>query len=923
MERKLFFLLQILICLPAVLVLGAGDQDSTLIQQLKEGGRAYAIIGDFDAAEHSFLKILEIDPDNIPARNNLGNVYKYLGRFDEALNVLKEAEQLVIQEQGPDARDLATIYLNIGILYTQKQDYELSLQYLTNSERIIRLNSVTDIISSAIYNNIGNVYFGMREWRKALKAFQQGLDIKESNRHPRIHVSYTNVASAYENLNVLDSARIFYQRSIQSKKRVFNDTAYQLISVYGSYGVLLQKMGEHDLAKEYFDEALAFARIWYPEKHPIVSSCHHHLGGWNLTIGNNQEALNEFHAAVRSAVFDFDLNDPYSNPSLDNDIISYPVLMNALYGKAEALLSLYHEHKDVGALKTCLQSLEVANLLAAKMRSTYQGQESKLFITEFSHSGFDKAIDVAYELYRITGDPEYANKAFIFAEKSKSSVLLSLLQEVERKNNLGIPEKILNREQDLKNESEFYKKLLYEEKQRAQPDSSKLGIWQGKLLILSQQLDSISRMIRERYPQYASKYDNEVADLNQTMDMIDAGSNLIEYSLTDSSLYIFVIGAEEFHCNRLLLDSTFFSNVHIIGAFLRNNDFNNNTSQDFRQYTRAAYDLYTILIGNVEKTFNSEKLIIVPDGELGYIPFEALLSELPGDKRMDYRDLAYLIYDYQISYSYSSTLLFAESDKRQQAGKKLLAFAPTYEHMEEISSDKFPSYRNYSSYLVPLKYISDEIRNINEIIKGDLFEGFEATEAVFKSKAPDYDILHLAMHTLINDENPMYSQLVFTLNNDTLEANDGLLNTYEIFNMDLSARMAVLSACNTGYGKLRKGEGIMSLARGFIYAGVPSIIMTLWAVEDQSGSVLMSSFYENLVDGQEIDAALREAKLQYLAGADQLSAHPYLWSGYVCIGATSPIVSGGTLLLYVFAGLGVLIAVLAVFILRRRKTRRA
>lgn len=921
MERKLFFLLLLLLSLPYSQVIAAGGQDSLLIEQLNDGGKAYAIIGDFDAAEHSFLKIMELDPDNVPARNNLGNVYKYLGRVDDALNVLKEAEQLIVRKNGPDSKELATIYLNIGILYTQKQDYELALQYLTNSERIIRLNAIESTISSAIYNNIGNVYFGTREWRKALKAFQEGLSIKQADKHPRIHVSYTNIASAYENLNILDSARIFYQRSIQSKKLVFNDTAYQLISVYGSYGVLLQTMGEHELAKEYFDDALDIARIWYPEKHPIVSSCHHLLGGWYLTIGENQKALIEFHSAVRSVVFDFSQEDPYSNPSLDNDIIAFPVLLNALYGKAEALLSLHHESDNLEALKASLQSLEVANLLAEKMRSTYQGQESKLFITEFSHMGFEKAIDAAYELYRISGDPEYANKAFIFAEKSKSSVLLSLLQEVERKNNLGIPEQLLSREQDIKNEAEFYKKLLYEEKQRTIPDSAKLGEWQGKLLNLSQSLDSISQMIRVEYPQYASKYDNEVVDLYQTMENLDHGSNLIEYSLTDSSLYIFVIGESEFQCRRLPLDSTFYDNVVIIGAFMRNNDFANNTGEDFQEYTSAAFELYSILFSPVEASFNSEKLIIIPDGELGYIPFEALINEMPAENRMDYRKLSYLIYDYQISYSYSSTLLFVESGDHQRAEKQLLAFAPTYEHMDKISSDKFPSYRNYSSYLVPLKYISDEIRNINEIIKGDRFEGFEATEAVFKSKAPDYNILHLAMHTLINDENPMYSQLVFTLNNDTVEANDGLLNTYEIFNMDLSARMAVLSACNTGYGKLRKGEGIMSLARGFIYAGVPSIIMTLWAVEDQSGSILMSSFYENLVNGQEVDAALREAKLQYLAGADQLRAHPYLWSGYVCIGATSPILPSGGILLYVFAASGIILAFLLAYLLHRRRSR--
>jgi CHAT domain-containing protein len=361
----------------------------------------------------------------------------------------------------------------------------------------------------------------------------------------------------------------------------------------------------------------------------------------------------------------------------------------------------------------------------------------------------------------------------------------------------------------------------------------------------------------------------------------------------------------------------------VLSQFLRDNNFANNSITEYRQYIDAAYSLYQTFILPVEDQIKGKKLLIIPDGELGYIPFEALLTAMPSGETMDYRGLPYLIYKYRTNYSYSGTLFFNDVSEREVSDRKLIAFAPTYENMGEINSDKFPANREYSTFLVPLRFISGEIQNISAIVECDKYEGFAATEKVFKEEAPHYDILHLAMHTLINDENPMYSQLVFTLNNDTLEDNDGLLNAYEIFNMQLSARMTVLSACNTGYGKLQKGEGIMSMARGFIFAGVPSIIMTLWAVEDQSGSILMSKFYQNLVEGLEIDEALQEAKLQYLHDADQLSAHPYLWSGYVSIGSTDAMIKPGIGKLYqlliAIVGLGVLL--LLFFRLRKRKSK--
>ena len=617
---------------------------------------------------------------------------------------------------------------------------------------------------------------------------------------------------------------------------------------------------------------------------------------------------------------DFDDEDPFAIPPIETGILSYPVLLNSLSLKANAITVLYKENLNVKTLEVALETQEIANLLTEKMRSMFLGQESKLLITETSRNGYDQAIRIAYDLYMLTDEPFYANKAFMSAEKGKSSVLLASLQEVENKNNLGIPQDLQDKEQLVKNKSEFYKKLLYEEKQRPMPDSTQIGVWQGNLLAISQEHDSITSIINTRFPEYASKYDNDVIDLEGIQNGLRDNQVLMEYSITDTSLFIFAIEKRAFSIKRIPIDSTFYRNIDILSKFLRNNEFANNTFSDYTNYTESAYRLYETLVLPVEPQIEGKALIIIPDGELGYLPFECLLTSKDGADKMDYRKLPYLIFNFKTSYSYSATLLFTENDKKHPSNRRVIAFAPTYENISNISSSKFPANRDYSSYLVPLKFITEEIKNISAIIDCDKYEGFEATEANFKENAHHYDILHLAMHTLINDENPMYSKLVFTLNNDTIEENDGLLNTYEIFNMEFSAQMAVLSACTTGYGKLRKGEGIMSLARGFIYAGVPSIIMTLWAVEDQSGSILMSTFYENLVDGQEIDAALRSSKLQYLETADQLSAHPYLWSGYVSIGSTKPLIDkSGKIVQYAVVGIILLGLILFLLWLRRKK----
>jgi CHAT domain-containing protein len=149
------------------------------------------------------------------------------------------------------------------------------------------------------------------------------------------------------------------------------------------------------------------------------------------------------------------------------------------------------------------------------------------------------------------------------------------------------------------------------------------------------------------------------------------------------------------------------------------------------------------------------------------------------------------------------------------------------------------------------------------------------------------------MHTYLNDQNPMASAMIFTQTNDLPE--DGLLNTYEVYGIPLKARMVVLSSCNTGTGMLSSGEGILSLARGFLYSGSQSVVMSMWEIEDQSGTDIVKMFYDNLLRGKSKSKALKNARTEYLKTASQLKSHPYFWSSLIVYGDNSPIYHRGTL----------------------------
>ncbi len=208
-------------------------------------------------------------------------------------------------------------------------------------------------------------------------------------------------------------------------------------------------------------------------------------------------------------------------------------------------------------------------------------------------------------------------------------------------------------------------------------------------------------------------------------------------------------------------------------------------------------------------------------------------------------------------------------------------------HSQTLHLEEEDTLLAFRGSLTNLQWAEKEVRGISEIIAGNTYYHEKATEKIFKKKAPKAGIIHLATHAIINDENPMFSKLVLAKDKNSDE--DGFLNTFELYNMKLTADLVVLSACNTGCGKLIRGEGIMSLARGFMYAGCPSIVMSLWPVDDQSTSLLMKLFYRGLDSGLSKDKALRLAKQEYLKSADAVKSNPFYWAGFVPIGNTKPI----------------------------------
>jgi CHAT domain-containing protein len=393
--------------------------------------------------------------------------------------------------------------------------------------------------------------------------------------------------------------------------------------------------------------------------------------------------------------------------------------------------------------------------------------------------------------------------------------------------------------------------------------------------------------IEKTFPRYYTyKYADPVVSVQKVQQSLDRREAFIEFFINaekksnEGEIYTFVITDNEFKIIRKPVNSELNETIDHFLKFIKNGMVLNTRKADYIQYTRDAYELYKLLIDPVVTSMQNYRLVIVPDDKLSYLPFDAFLSSAADTSKMDFRNLDYLVHHHAISYTYSATLLYYYFENNLKLGNKLAAFAPDYTDEPLVSGSG-------TEHFLPLPGALAEVAGVTDLITGDQFIKTNATKQKFKQNAEKYDILHLAMHTILNDTLPLYSKMVFSA--DSAGNNDRTLNTYEIYNLNLKSDMVVLSGCNTGSGKLQKGEGVMSLARGFLYAGCPSIIMTLWNVEDISSSVMMIEFYRNIKNGYTKDEALRRAKISYIAKADPLRAHPHYWLGYVSIGKQTPL----------------------------------
>lgn len=872
-------------------------KNSNYASSLQNIGIVYSMTGNYEKAEQYFLKSLKVnqevlqpnDPKLASFYNNMGRFYQLVRNDLKALEYMKRAENFYITQNQSNSIMAGSVFLNLGVIYIYTADYEKAQSYLDKSLEIMLSKSpgnLADLLT--LYLNMGFIAEKKGDYTTAKSYYLKGLAI--GTKLPNSVKVMRGLANVYYKMNDASDADLYYKQALAKSIEMYGNNHPETALTYLRYGDFLSDLGNKE-ALLYLNKSLELYKNTFGNVNIDVSTAYNYIGRYYDRIHQYDKALRNIQLSLMAGFPGFSSQNIADNPVISPENLNVN-LLNPLIAKSTALLSLYaSDTTRTVLLKNSISSFNVALKMIEMLRSSYQDEDSKLFISENEKNTFVNALTAQVKLYDKTKKPEALEEAFRLSEKGKSAVLLSHLRDKEARNIGRIPENLRNQDASLKSEIYFYNKQIHDQKLLAKPDESKIKLWNSRLFDLGRKQDDLIKSIEKNYPGYYNlKYDNSVVSVQEIKKKLLPTQAIIEYTLTDSVLFAFAITKTSEQLITSPIDETFSNQLTTLRAQLTGKDFNNYTHSDFKLFVSASNGIYKKLLQPFEALIKDKDLILVPDADLGYLSFDVLLTRLPDTTKTTYRKLPYLIMQSALSYAPSATTFFDEMTVRKdnKNNGKILAYSPSYGADNLVLNQKDENGKPLRNSLANLTNTAEEIKNLGEYFNVKAFVGDEATETSFKKYAPDYRVLHLAMHTLINKENPLYSKLIFYRSkNDS--ADDGMLNASELINMELHADMAVLSACNTGSGKMQKGEGIISLSRDFFYAGVPGIVMTSWAVEDRSGVKLMEYFYKYIAMGKPRHVALRLAKIEYLNNCDKLTSHPHYWAAYMNVGDVSPL----------------------------------
>ncbi len=811
--------------------------------------------------------------NNAQACNMLAEIYKHKGDIKKALELHEASLSIFQAKKGESYYGTGVLYLNIGRIYLKRRNLIEAKDYINKARNILGDALGEHPKTAQCLGNLALIdeWYGNRkealEKLDKAKAIYDKMGVKESDSY--LNLLYS-IGRNYTHLGQYQKAFDFYHKIFQQKQNFTGGRNYYILHLANTY----RKVGKLDSALYYLTRLKDSIIDTRGRNHYATVNVYLHLAKTYKDKENYNLALENIQKALGSCFNEFQWDTYYDNPTLgDNE--RWDIVFKVLNQKGQILKNLAQTKKrvDTTNLKHAHRNFYLATQLIDTIKDRYRSRKTVHNVYNLADNAYENAIQTAFDLYEITGKSHYKEKAYPLFANSKSVLLRKNLEKSKAQQFANIPDSLVGKEKELQEDISYFQSKLHHDKNN-RLDSSQRAAFKKRLISKREEFRSLKERLQTNYPDYYRlMYNSNVLTIQDLQEQaLTQNECVLEYFSGEDAYYYTFIANDTSIIGTVKKDSAFQQSLNNVLQAI------NNPDAKVSDFLPPSYNLYQSLLGTISYPIEDMEINIIPDGQLVYLPFEVLVKKKPEKEEAHFNTLQYSVYDYSINYVYANT--FLQKNRRGQTGNlvKYLAIAPSFNKKQDTTENEEVS---------QLRGAKQELQYVSLIGEGDTLKGQKATEKNFKDQTKDREILHLATHAFIETKYPMKSRLLLAKSDTSSE--DGKLYAWELFNMDMDAELAVLSACNTGRGKMVKGEGVMSLGRAFSYAGCHSLLISLWNVHDQVSVGLMEQFYRSLDKGMAKDEALRQSKLDYLASADGITAHPYYWAGMITMGDASPI----------------------------------
>lgn len=848
-------------------------------------GEVLSNLGEVNYAKGDFLKSSKQFEDALKTFTNdrkgeararlfLGYIAGGIGDPERALKEISRARELYTEINDKAGHGFALIGL---ALWLTSQDIEKAITF--HKEAFEIFHSIGDRYGEAIaLNGIGQDYELLQDQQLALNSYEQALRLFADIAFvDGISMSAYKIATMHHRAERFEQALDYYDRSVQTSRGAGNVRLEGF--ALNEIATMYVKQGLYERAAAQYRKVLRFFESIGDIRGQATAL--NSYGDLLLQRDEKKKALELYLRAL-----------PLSVKVEDEDI------------RTATLFNLARTHLKLGAANEALSVIQQSLKIIDDLRSTVRSPEFRATYISGVQKHYKLCIDILMQLDKLRPGEGFATSAFIVSEKNRARVLLDLVNESRANIREGAAKELLDRERSLRGliqlQAQYRMGLLLNEK-----NSDEIADVENQLSQLKADYQAVEAQLRQHNPRLLS-LEQSTLTLEQVQSVLKDGAMLLEYSLGEERSYVWAVTANSFQTFELPARKAIEDHARECYRLLtaRQGTFDNEYPANVETADKLGLEerrkLGEILLGPLVGQIGNKRLLVVSEGALQYVPFGALFA--PNTTQTALLETNEVV----VLPSISTLIAIRAAHNQSRSTNKLVAviadpvFSASDDRVRRAVTDpavaqaaggkstdqtfpKTPAILMRDGALQRLTHASEEADAISRTAPWGtsmVAKDFDASrETAMSSGIGQYQIVHFATHGFLNSEHPELSGVVLTMVDRNGVSTNGLMPLHDIYNLELSSELTVLSACQTALGKEIRGEGIVGLAHGFMAAGSKSVVASLWKVDDRATAALMADFYEAMFDkNMPPAAALRSAKLKMMR--DKQWSAPYYWAGF-------------------------------------------